>query len=61
MARCRKMTLKELVARTEKEAGRKLNAGERAGLDLLPPQYDCTTGGIRGARRARTRRRAHRR
>jgi hypothetical protein len=41
--RCRKMTTKDLVARTEHEVGRKLTTAERAGLDLMPPQYDCAT------------------
>lgn len=54
--RCRKMTTKELITRTEKEAGRKLTVDERTGLDLMPPQYDCTTPGSR-ARSRRPRRR----
>jgi hypothetical protein len=41
-ARCHKITTKQLVARAEREAGRKLSTTERKSLDLLPPQYDCS-------------------
>jgi hypothetical protein len=53
MATCRKVTVKERIAATEREAGRKLTAEERIGLNLLPQQYSCTgagVGGIRGAK-----------
>jgi hypothetical protein len=63
MATCRKLTLKEMIATREREAGVKLPKSAKIGLELLPPQYVCTgegVGGLRGttvAKRRQPRRR----
>ena len=50
MASCRKVTIKERLAATEREAGRKLTDAERIGLELIPTQYTCTGPGVAGTK-----------
>lgn len=59
MATCRKVTLTDRIAATERETGRKVTADERHALALSPPQYTCTGPGVAGlaGRKPKTKRR----